>query len=60
MILYSTGCPRCRVLQRKLDEAGISYEVNSNIERMTALGLRSAPALEVDCGRFFNNEDKEM
>ena len=48
MILYSTGCPRCRVLQRKLDEAGISYEVNSNIERMKALGLRSAPALEVE------------
>ena len=46
MILYSTGCPRCRVLQRKLDEAGISYEVNSDIERMKALGLRSAPALE--------------
>lgn len=24
--LYSTGCPRCNVLKKKLDEAGIEYE----------------------------------
>ena len=29
-ILYSTGCPKCNVLTRKLDAKGIEYTVNNN------------------------------
>ena len=29
-ILYSTGCPKCRVLEKKLDKAGITYELITN------------------------------
>ena len=48
VILYSTGCPKCQVLTKKLDAAGISYSVNTDVDEMLALGVKSAPMLEVD------------
>ena len=48
VILYSTGCPKCQVLTKKLDAAGISYSVNTDVDEMLALGVKSAPVLEVD------------
>lgn len=46
--LYTTHCPKCNVLKHKLDEAGISYIENENVEEMLALGMKSAPALKVE------------
>lgn len=46
--LYTTGCPRCGVLKKKLDETKIAYTVIDDVDEMLKLGLRSAPALEVD------------
>lgn len=45
---YSTGCPKCNVLKRKLDGAGIEYDVVSDTDEMLKLGMKSAPALRVD------------
>lgn len=47
IILYTTHCPRCKVLQSKLDAANISYTINEDIEEMLAYGLKSAPALRI-------------
>lgn len=47
-ILYSTGCPKCKVLEAKLDRAGINYSKHTDMTEMVAKGLSSAPALEVD------------
>ena len=47
VIMYSTGCPKCRVLKMKLEKAGIPYEMNDDIDEMRKLGLLSAPALGV-------------
>lgn len=46
--LYSTGCPKCKVLKKKLDEKGIEYMVNSSVEEMTALGITQVPVLCVN------------
>ena len=46
--LYSTGCPRCKVLKAKLQKKGIEYREVTDIEEMTRLGMKSAPALSVD------------
>ena len=46
--LYSTGCPRCKVLKAKLQKKGIDYTEVTDIEEMTRLGMKSAPALSVD------------
>lgn len=48
VILYSTHCPRCKVLELKLQQKGIDYEENNNVEEMTAKGFKEAPKLEVD------------
>lgn len=48
IIFYSTHCPRCRVLQQKLDQKGLKYIENNNVDEMLARGFLSAPALVVD------------
>lgn len=46
--MYSTGCPRCNVLKKKLDAKGIEYIVNNNEDDMKTLGIVTVPCLEVD------------
>ena len=48
IILYSTGCPKCNVLEAKLNSKSIKYEVCRDIEVMQSKGMMSAPNLEVD------------
>lgn len=48
VILYSTGCPQCRVLKAKLDAKAVPYEVCSDIEKMKELGITSVPMVQVD------------
>jgi len=45
---YSNNCPRCNILQQKLDEKGVVYEKVSDIEIMKQKGFMSVPMLEVD------------
>lgn len=47
IILYSTGCPRCKVLKLKLDKANIPYEVVEDVDAIIAAGYKSAPVLKV-------------
>lgn len=48
VILYTTDCPKCVVLKRKLDEAGIQYDENHDVGEMIALGMTAAPMLSVN------------
>lgn len=45
---YTTHCPRCNVLKKKLDASGIEYDTNEDVDEMLAKGYQSAPFLEVD------------
>lgn len=44
-ILYTTHCPKCYILQQKLDEKGIKYQICEDIDEMIALNITAAPAL---------------
>lgn len=46
--LYSTHCPRCRVLETKLAQKNIEFNVVTDINKMESLGIQSVPILEVD------------
>ncbi len=46
--LYSTDCPKCKVLEKKLDESDVTYETEKDIDIMLEKGFVSAPMLEVD------------
>lgn len=48
VILYSTGCPKCKILAKKLDESGVLYTVINDIGTMLELGISTAPVLSVD------------
>ena len=47
-VLYSNGCPKCKVLTKKLNEGGINYEVVTDIEKVREKGFMTLPLLEVD------------
>lgn len=46
--LYTTGCPRCQVLEKKLNAANIDYSTFVNIEEMLDMGITNVPILEID------------
>lgn len=48
IILYSTGCPKCKVLKKKLDSKNINYIENNNTDDMTNLGITQVPVLSID------------
>lgn len=48
VILYSTKCPQCKVLEAKLKQKNINFEEVNDIEIMRDRGFVSAPKLEVD------------
>ena len=48
VVLYSTHCPKCNVLEKKLDAANINYEVVTDVDVMAEKGFKSAPILEVN------------
>lgn len=52
IILYSTHCPKCRVVEKKLEQANINYtEVDASnpevIEMLSGKGFRQMPILQV-------------
>ena len=48
LILYSTNCPKCRVLKKKLSDKGLSFEENLSVDEMEELGITEVPVLSID------------
>lgn len=48
VVLYSTGCPMCKILKTKLDQKNIEYQVCENVDIMMARGFQTVPMLEID------------
>lgn len=48
VVLYSTGCPKCMVLEKKLEKKGIEYTVVEDAETINSMGYASVPLLEVE------------
>lgn len=46
--LYSTHCPKCRVLETKLKQKNVEYVECTDVDKMIELGITSAPCLDVD------------
>lgn len=47
IILYSTGCPKCRQLKMLLDGCKVQYIENNSVDEMLELGLSVVPVLSV-------------
>lgn len=48
VILYTTGCPKCAVLKKKLDEKEIKHQVCNSVDKMNEMGFTHVPMLSVD------------
>lgn len=48
IILYTTNCPRCVVLEKKLNAKNIEYETITDKKTMLEKGFITAPMLEVN------------
>lgn len=57
MTLYTTNCPKCIVLEKKLNNKNIDYKKVEDIEKILEIaneqGINSAPILEID-GKFLD------
>ena len=60
VILYTTGCPQCKVLKAKLDSKNIKYTIVDDVDKMLDLGLMSAPNLGVNDTMFNFNEARKL
>lgn len=48
IVLYSTHCPKCKVIETKLKQAKLNYTEVDDVEEMIKLGFKMAPILKVD------------
>ena len=53
IILYSTNCPKCKILEKKCTEKNIKFTKNNNVIEMTELGIDQVPVLSID-GKLLN------
>ena len=51
--LYTTHCPKCKILEERLNEKKIKYETVDNIEELQKMNFKSVPNLEID-GKIYN------
>ncbi|MBR4155379.1 MAG: hypothetical protein IKU01_01570 [Bacteroidales bacterium] len=55
LVIYSTNCPRCKILIKKLETAGFTdYEVINDVKEMQSLGITTVPMMSVNGGRIMD------
>lgn len=53
VILFSTGCPKCKILESKLNQKNINYDIISDVNEIKEMGFLEVPVLGVN-GTFYN------
>lgn len=52
MVLYTTGCPKCRILEKKLADKNVEYDKCEDTAVMAGLGIVAVPVLKTTDGRM--------
>ena len=50
--IYTTGCPRCKILEKKLKDQGVLYEEITDVDKMISLGIDSVPVMVYNGVRY--------
>ena len=53
--LYTTGCPKCKILETKLNQKKIDFSIKNSEDDLNLLfdeGFREMPVLEVDGTKY--------
>ena len=56
IILYSTHCPQCMILENLLKKANISYVEENDANKMIEMGFVSVPMFQV-CDQIMNMKE---
>lgn len=48
IIFYTTHCPKCSVLKKKLESKGIVFLETDNITELIEKGIKEAPVLKIE------------
>lgn len=56
IIFYTTDCPKCKVLKKKLENKNIKYILVDDQYKMKEQGITSVPALQIDGKIMFFEE----
>lgn len=48
VVVYSTNCPKCSVLEKRLTTLGIEHDTVLGADEILKRGFQTAPLLEVD------------
>lgn len=52
IIVYSNGCPQCKILEEKLKSKNIQYVKTEDFDKIIENGFKSVPVLEIN-GELF-------
>lgn len=53
IFLYSTNCPKCKILKSKLQNFNMEFEEINDVDLMISKGFTAVPILEVE-GKCLN------
>lgn len=53
IIVYTTHCPKCKVLEKSLIAANLEYAMVEDVEKILSLGITEVPCMEVN-GELMN------
>lgn len=54
--LYTTHCPKCKILEERLNEKKIKFEIIDNVEELQKMNFKTVPNLDID-GKIYNYLD---
>lgn len=50
ILVYTIHCPQCNVLEKKLQQAGLTYSIVDDRAELEKMGMEQFPMMQVDCG----------
>jgi glutaredoxin len=48
IVLFTNGCPRCKVIKAKLDQRNIKYSTSDDLDEILSKGFSTVPILKVN------------
>ena len=53
IILFSNGCPRCKILKEKLEASNISFIIEQDLDEIMDEGFQTVPVLKYN-GKYYD------
>ena len=55
--LFSTNCPKCKILENKLNQKNIDFVVSNDMQEIIDMGFMTAPVLKLNDLYYMNFGD---